>query len=71
MEERLLEKEKEVRLFQIKMKEYQKGEGSLTINEKQFLEIEALTRNNVNASTNFYQKLKVVGDRYNTKNGKS
>ena len=67
LEEKLIEKEKEVRLFQIKMKEFQKGEGSLTMNEKQFLEVEALTSNNVRESSNFYQKLNKVGQRYNAR----
>ena len=46
MRDNLAEREKEVRLFQIKLREYKEGEGSLSLSDKQFIELEAMLAHN-------------------------
>ena len=45
MRDNLTERDKEIRLFQIKMKEFKKGESNLSMSDKQFLELEAMLAN--------------------------
>ena len=42
LRDQLTEKEKEVRLFQIKLREFKNGPRGLSLSDKQFLEMEAM-----------------------------
>ena len=66
MKDQLAEKEKEVRLFQIKMKEFKKGENGLSLSDKQFLELEAMLANSQTA--NVFQRMALAGERHNGRN---
>ena len=55
LRDHLAEREKEVRLFQIKMKEFKEGTDSVSLSDKQFLEIEAMLAKNQSGSV--FQRL--------------
>ena len=46
LKESLIARDKEVKLFQIKLKEFEKGDKALTLNDRQFLELETLLAKN-------------------------
>ena len=46
LKDSLVARDKEVKLFQIKLKEFEKGDKALTLNDRQFLELETLLAKN-------------------------
>ena len=46
LKDSLVARDKEVKLFQIKLKEFEQGDKALTLNDRQFLELETLLAKN-------------------------
>ena len=67
LRDQLTEREKEVRMLKIKLKEFKYGTDSVTLSDKQFLEMEAmLAKNN---SSSILQRLQFVHERLSDERG--